>query len=64
MGTGGWCSEDGFASEMSIARRKNTHAFEIPIFASSFAVEIDHSSPTPAAGQMTQVHDSIQGRDY
>ena len=40
------------------------HAFSMPIFAPSFSVEIGHSSPAPAADQMTQVLDSKRGRNY
>ena len=47
--------------EMSMARRNSTHAFNMPIFAPSFTVEIGNFSETSQAEQITQVLDSKRG---
>jgi len=41
-----------------------THAFNMPIFASSFTVEIGHSRQALDRAQIMQVLDSERGRDY
>lgn len=47
--------------EMSMARRNSTHAFNMPIFAPSFTVEIGNFSETSQTEQITQVLDSKRG---